>query len=179
MKLDHRAPDATSPVTLAAMLELARRDLATREPPAELLDAVQRRGRAVVPPARAGEARPPMARAPTSRRWAAALVAWSGALTCAVVLLGSALLMLLPPRDAPGALDARAGPFMPLVPAERWAEVGRGHEAEAGWLLATELPAERLATLGLPFDPAHAGDSVRAELLVHPSGEVLALRLLR
>jgi hypothetical protein len=42
--------------------------------------------------------------------------------------------------------------------------------------VSTELQGERLSALGLPFDPARAGDSVRAELLLHPSGEVLAVR---
>ena len=44
-------------------------------------------------------------------------------------------------------------------------------------LVNTELRRDRLVALGLPFDPARAGDSVRAELLVRPSGEVLAVLL--
>ena len=63
--------------------------------------------------------------------------------------------------------------FLPLVPPERWPR-----EAAAAWLVSTELPGERLAALGLPYDPGRAGDSVRAELLLHPSGEVLAVRFL-
>jgi hypothetical protein len=100
--------------------------------------------------------------------------AWSGAAACAVVLAGSALLMLRPP--APALVDdgLRMGGFFPLVPPERWPR-----EASPAWLVNTELPAERLAALGLPYDATRAGDSVRAELLLHPSGEVLAVRFLR
>jgi hypothetical protein len=41
-----------------------------------------------------------------------------------------------------------------------------------------ELPRERLALLGLPFDAARADETVRAELMLHPSGQVLAVRFL-
>jgi hypothetical protein len=44
--------------------------------------------------------------------------------------------------------------------------------------VASDLPQDRLAALGLPYDPTRAADRVRAELLVHPSGLVLALRLI-
>ena len=54
---------------------------------------------------------------------------------------------------------------------ERWP----AGETQA-WLVRTEMPEERLAALGLPYDPARAGESVRADLLMHPSGEVLAVR---
>ena len=67
---------------------------------------------------------------------------------------------------------------MPVLPRERWpADTAAG--ASPAWLVDTELPVERLAALGLPFDPARAGDSVRAEFLVHPSGELLAVRFIR
>jgi len=102
-------------------------------------------------------------------RWRRPL-AWSGAAACAVVLLGSALLMLQLPRHG-GAVD-NAGSFLPLQPTERW---GDG----PAWLVSAELPGERLAALGLPYDPGRAGEPVRAELLMHASGEVLAVRLVR
>lgn len=105
-------------------------------------------------------------------------MAWSGATSCALMLLGATWLMSLEPparSAAPSASD-----FLPLVSAERWAgylnEAGEGHPA---WLVATEMPRERLALLGLPFDPARAGQPVRAELLMQASGEVLAVRFLR
>jgi hypothetical protein len=47
------------------------------------------------------------------------------------------------------------------------------------WLVTTELPHSRLAALGLPYDPARAGERVSAQLLMHGSGEVLAVRLNR
>jgi len=116
--------------------------------------------------------------------WAARLsgwwrpMAWSGAGTCAVMLLGASWLMSLEP---PAAADtASASDFLPLVSAERWSsylqEAGAGRP---GWLVAAEMPRERMALLGLPFDPARAGQPVRAELLMQPSGEVLAVRFLR
>jgi len=105
-------------------------------------------------------------------------MAWSGAGTCAVMLLGASWLMSLEP---PAAADtASASEFLPLVSAERWSsylqEAGAGRP---GWLVAAEMPRERMALLGLPFDPARAGQPVRAELLMQPSGEVLAVRFLR
>lgn len=47
------------------------------------------------------------------------------------------------------------------------------------WLVTTELPHSRLAALGLPYDPARAGERVPAQLLMHSSGEVLAVRVNR
>ena len=44
--------------------------------------------------------------------------------------------------------------------------------------MTTELPRERLAAIGLPYDPARAAEPVRAELLMHASGDVIALRLI-
>lgn len=106
---------------------------------------------------------------PSPRRWRG-LLAWSGAATCALVLLASALLMLLPQPEA-----APAEGFVPVAPAERWASA---RAAGPAWLVNAELPRERLAELGLPYDPARAGETVRAELLLHPAGDVLAVRFL-
>ena len=81
--------------------------------------------------------------------------------------------------------------FVPLVSPERLrslaGDVGspRGGDGRAGgveataWVVTTELPQQRLAALGLPYDPGRAADRLRAELLVAASGEVLAVRLLR
>ncbi len=121
----------------------------------------------------------------------------SGAGVCAAVLLGSLVLLLLAPD--PPRQDARPGTgleaattadpasqssgFMSIAPAARWSAVladtgtaGRG--PAPAWVVATEMPRERLAALGLPYDPARAGERVRAELLMHPSGDVLAVRVL-
>jgi hypothetical protein len=102
-------------------------------------------------------------------------LAWSGAGACAAVLAASALLMVRAPGPLPVDDGVRLGVadgFVPLVPPERWPR-----EAAPAWLVRTEMQAERLAALGLPFDPGRAGERVPAELLLHPSGEVLAVRL--
>lgn len=149
--------------TLAAVLRQAGAELQVQNPPPEL----QARVRAGV-----GAALRP--RAPALAGWRGGVWAWSGAAVFGCVLAGSAVLMLrLPP--SPAAVDdgLRFGAFVTVAPPERWP---RG--AATAWLVNTELQGERLAAMGLPYDPARAGDSVRAELLLHPSGEVLAVRLL-
>ena len=74
----------------------------------------------------------------------------------------------------------RASGFVPVASPERFAELWQGGaDAAPAWVVRTELPRERLAELGLPYDPARAGDLVHAELLMHPSGDVLAVRLTR
>lgn len=108
-------------------------------------------------------------------------LAWSGAATCGALLLGATVLLLQEPplSDEPVALGSG---FMPLVSSERWSsflrENGDATTSQA-WVVPTEMPRERLALLGLPYDPAQAGGSVRAELLMHPSGDVLAVRFVR
>lgn len=145
-----------STTTLAAALRAAANDLRAQQPP----PALQARINAALPKARAA------ARPASRRTWI-----WSGAAAFATVLLGTALLVL---RPAPAVLvddGLRFGAFVRVAPADRWP----AGESEA-WLVRTEMPEERLAALGLPYDPARAGESVRAELLMHPSGEVLAVR---
>lgn len=118
----------------------------------------------------AAEQPPPLRPLRSLPREGAGLVwRWSGALACAVVLGVSVLLMLPPPAREPTASS-----FVPLAAAERWPV-----DAEAAWVVRTELPAARLALLGLPYDPAAAAEPVRAELLLHPSGDVLAVRVIR
>lgn len=115
------------------------------------------------------------AAAPRWRAWG-----FSGAAVCALALLGSVLLVLLPPPSAPAVarLPGLASGFITVASAERWEQLLQEDATAPAWLVATELPRERLAALGLPFDPARAGDRVSAELLMHPSGEVLAVRVL-
>lgn len=115
-------------------------------------------------------------------RWAGwRPLAWSGAAICGVLLLGATLLLMQePPTRTLAARNLGSG-FLPLVSSERWdsylhEDGGRRGQA---WIVATEMPRERLALLGLPYDPAQAGESVRAELLMHRSGDVLAVRFLR
>ena len=73
--------------------------------------------------------------------------------------------------------------FIPVASPQRWRQIvpqqsraKYDRSAAQAWVVAAELPAEQLARFGLPFDPARAAEPVRAELLLHSSGEVLAVR---
>lgn len=151
--------DAARP--LSDVLRQMRAELQAQTPPA----ALQARVRAA---ALVGDG------APRVRTWRSGPWAWSGAAVFASLLAGTVLLLRLPP-PLPMRVDETAGhgDFMAVAPAERWP---RG--SASAWLVGTELQRERLPALGLPYDPARAGETVRAELLLHPSGEVLAVRLL-
>lgn len=102
---------------------------------------------------------------------------WAGATAAASILLGALALTLAwqPPPRAPGPVSASA--FVPVASASAWPGAARD-PADMAWLVATELPRERLALLGLPFDPARAAEPVRAELLMSRAGTVLAVRVL-
>jgi hypothetical protein len=157
---------APGQVPLAQLLRRAAGELAAQAAPPDLLSRVQ----AALPAQRAWPVPRPAPRSAAPRR--TAVWAWSGAAACACVLVASALLMLRLPPPMPVDLGLRASGFVPLVAPEQWPR-----DAATAWLVSTELQGERLAALGLPYDPARAGDSVRAELLLRPSGEVLAVRL--
>jgi hypothetical protein len=167
------SPTPPRPQTLAAALRLAAAELQAQQPPPELLARVKAglpAQSAVAPSATAAGA------APGRRAWGG----WWGAgrtplAAFAAVLAGTALLLVLRP-PAPLAVPEegqRYGGFVPVAPAERWPRTDT-----PAWLVSTELQRERLAALGLPYDAGRAGEAVRAELLLHPSGEVLAVRLL-
>lgn len=161
-------PSPTPLRPLSAVLQEAAADLQTQAPPAALQARVRHAVRAARPASRQGATR-------AGTRLLAGrggLLAWSGGAAFAAVLGVSVLLLVQPP---PAQVDdgLRYGEFVPVAPAERWP---RG--PAAAWLVSTELQGERLSALGLPYDPGRAGDAVRAELLLHPSGEVLAVRLL-
>lgn len=120
----------------------------------------------------------PTASAPASAgpRW---FGGWPGAAALASVLLVSVLLLLSMPAPQPTdghAMADQPSGFLPLVSADTLASAA--DRPAAAWLVATEMPRERLAALGLPFDPSRAGDSVQAELLMNASGQVLAVRLM-
>jgi hypothetical protein len=112
-------------------------------------------------------------------RWLRRLAWGSGALGATAVLLLSAMLLLDPPgsQAAQAATVAGSG-FIPLVPEREFRQALAAGRSAAVWLQPAELPRERLALLGLPFDATRAGETVRAELMLHPSGEVLAVRIL-
>lgn len=91
----------------------------------------------------------------------------------------AALLAAIFWADAPAASGtslASAG-FVAVAGSEDWREAAK--RGGTAWLVATEMPQAKLAALGLPYDPARAGDSVRAQLLIHSSGDVLAVRVIR
>ena len=125
--------------------------------------------------------------APARRGWLQRLrktrwLAWSGVAACATGVLGVVLVfsVSLPPAQQ---TEFSASAFVPLVSSERWQRVMQDtQEPDKGnptaWVVATELPAERLALLGFPYDPSDADRPVRAELLMRASGEVLAVRVL-
>ena len=110
------------------------------------------------------------------RRWLPAW-AWPASVALAVLVL-SLLLSVTPPTAGEPDLPARglASGFVPVAGAEAWRDLSDG--AMAAWLVRSEMPRERLGLLGLPYDPGRAGESVQAELLVHSSGAVLAVRVL-
>jgi hypothetical protein len=111
-------------------------------------------------------------------RWLRRLAWGSGALGATAAVLLSAMLLL----DPPGTQTARAAPagsgFIPLVPEGEFRAALAAGRSAAVWLQPTELPRERLALLGLPFDAARVDETVRAELMLNPSGQVLAVRIL-
>ena len=169
----NQAPSDRDTESLAQALRRAARVLDTQRPAPALREALLQR----LQPA-PGVAQPPMsmpnqAARGAPRRWLR-WTAWSGGAAVAVMLLlGSVVLVLAPPPLQSTAAAGVGGEFLPLVSREDWPE-----DTSPAWLVASDLPQERLAALGLPYDPTRAADRVRAELLVHPSGLVLALRLI-
>lgn len=170
-----------SPPELAASIARLRIDLAGQHAPPALWNKL-----------RAAAATPAVAeqKAPVPPR---AVIAWPTWTAGAAVLLALMLVWWVGPgRPSAPRAPARgtdAGPvspmprgsgFVPVASPERFAELWQGGAQTApAWVVRTELPRERLAALGLPYDPARAGEPVHAELLMHPSGDVLAVRLTR
>jgi hypothetical protein len=107
--------------------------------------------------------------------------AWSGLwLSGAALLLALAMLTLDPPalKAQPTALQASSN-FLPLVSSADWQRAMGGEQQAAVWLVPATLPRERLALMGLPFDAARANEPLQAELMLHPSGQVLAVRFIQ
>jgi hypothetical protein len=154
--------DRTDRETLAAALRRAADTLATEAPPATAWDDLRARLRPPAPVLQAVPATPAAALRPARRRWPVAL--GTGA------LLLASLLLMRPPAPVP--VSAEASPFVPVAARDSWPAPG------AAWLVRAELPRERLAEFGLPFDPTRAAERVPAQLLLRPDGAVLAVRVL-
>jgi hypothetical protein len=92
----------------------------------------------------------------------------------AATIAGMGLLIFLPEPEALSDEGSHFGGFIRVAPADQWPQT---NEATA-WVLRTELSSISLAALGLPYDPGRAAEPVPAELLMHGSGEVLAVRFL-
>ncbi|MEJ6021416.1 hypothetical protein [Ramlibacter sp. PS4R-6] len=149
---------------LTRRFALAAHELRQQLPPATLQAAIHRHlDRA--------EAAPPR------RPWAAWL-GWAGLSTAAATLAIALVVHSMLPADAQQpATTADADGFVRLVSADEW-QRAQGDAART-WVVNTELPQARLAALGLPYDPARAGERVPAQLLMHSSGDVLAVRFNR
>ena len=117
------------------------------------------------------------------RRLASRPLAWAGGgLALASFAVAVVMLTTAPPIADEMARwpTSNATAFLPLVNAERWSQLVREtREQGPAWVVPTEIPRESLAAMGLPYDPARAGESVQAELLVQASGDVLAVRFVR
>ena len=172
-------PRNAGPVPLARLLKQAAAELAAQPvpplPPALLQALVG------VPRGPAGAAVVP------SRGWTAWLGGhgmraplWAGALAGLALVAGVGWFVLvaaLPPRaDVSRSLAAADDRFVPVVSGDRWVRLA-GEGPAPAWLVQADVPREHLAAWGLPYDPARAAVPVRAELLLNPAGEVLALRV--
>jgi hypothetical protein len=159
----------TAAVSLAEALRAAAQVLEREALPPDLHSRVLAAAGTLGGPA----ARPQVTRGPGwPQRWRG--WAWPAS----AVLAGLLLLSLVLPAPLPtqGLHDAQASGFIPVASAEAWRGAREG--AMPAWLVSTEMPRDRLGLLGLPYDTGRAGESIRAELLMHGSGTVLAVRVL-
>ncbi len=165
MKTSDTSPPRTA--RLADWLWAVAQDLRQRAPSPERDDVVLTAMRRQFAAAQRGR---------SSSRWRWAL---AGPALCASVLMACVwLLGSAPPGESGATVLGNAGSsFIVLVPADRWASYEKAGAGTA-WLVPAEVSRERLALLGLPYDAADAAAPVRAELLVHASGDVLAMRVI-
>jgi hypothetical protein len=146
-------------------MAFAAHELRAQLPPATLLPAIHRRldrGR--------WKARGTGHRAPSWFRWA-------GVGTACVALAAVLVVKSMEGEEAAPATVVSDDGFVRLVNNDVWQRARS--DSDRTWLVSTELPHSRLAALGLPYDPARAGERVPAQLLMHASGEVLAVRVNR
>jgi len=146
---------------LSRRLAFASHELRAQLPPAMLLPAIHRR-------LDRGRWKP---RTSTSR--ALSWLGWAGLSTASVALAAALVVTTVLDAETPAASGDDG--FVTLVNNETWQRART--DGGRTWLVTTELPHSRLAALGLPYDPARAGERVPAQLLMHASGEVLAVRL--
>jgi len=155
--------EPTARMPLAAHLRAAAHELQAQQPPAVLLARIRNSVERRAAPARPVAWRP--------QRWA-----WSGLATACAALV--AWLLLAGGDPAPRAAgESWASAFVPVAGSEQWRAAAE-NGGDPAWLVSVEMSRGRLASLGLPYDPARAGESVRAQLLMHSSGNVLAVRVI-
>ena len=106
-----------------------------------------------------------------------AWLGWAGLSTVAATLAVALVVHSVLPQDDAPATTADADGFVRLVSADEWQRAQS--DSARTWVVNTELPQARLAALGLPYDPARAGERVPAQLLMRSSGDVLAVRFNR
>jgi hypothetical protein len=140
---------------------LASHELRMQAPPAMLLPAIHRSLERHRHPLRAGG------------RWLS-WFGWAGLSTACVALAAALVVNSMLDADVRETAVAEDG-FVRLVDNDVWQRAST--DAGRTWIVTTELPHSRLAALGLPYDPARAGERVPAQLLMHSSGEVLAVRV--
>lgn len=173
------APIGSTPSgTLAQALRRGQATLDAEMPPPGLQAATLAAARAAVQ-ARSGRAAQAAHTPPARTGWPrrGAMPAFTAfAAFASLAFTGVTVLWLLQPglpaaSSEPAAARLPEG-FVAVAPPERWPA-----GPSSGWLVPTELGRDRLAALGLPFDPGRAAERLPAELLLAPSGEVLAVRL--
>jgi hypothetical protein len=140
-------------------LALAAHELRSQHPPATLLPAIHRRLDQGTRPRH-------------QMRWS--WLGWAGLSTASAALVVALVVNSTLPATQTPATQVDADGFVRLVSADEWQ---RANAADTTWLINAEMPQARLAALGLPYDPARAGERVPAQLLMRSSGEVLAVRL--
>jgi NADPH:quinone reductase-like Zn-dependent oxidoreductase len=147
---------------LSRRMALASHELRAQLPPATLLPAIHR-----------GLARGRWKPRSAGQRWLS-WAGWAGLGTASVALAAALVVNSIVDVDTPAQVASDDG-FVTLVNNDEWQRART--DGSRTWLVTTELPHSRLAALGLPYDPARAGERVPAQLLMQASGEVLAVRL--
>jgi hypothetical protein len=154
---------------LSRQLSFAAFDLRAQMPPSTLLPAIHRS---------LGRGRGRWKKRTAHGRWAS-IFGWAGLSTVAVALAAVLVVHSMVAGTASQSVEtvSDSDGFVRLVSADAWQRAKS--QDDPTWLVSAELPQSRLAALGLPYDPARAGERVPAELLIYSSGEVLAVRVNR